>query len=698
MRRLLFIVAIALSTAAHAQLDDSFSVMNNTGSTLGWDVLSAPSGGGGSADAPLVDGNINAIGSGPALISDQLTFAAGAATLIASVDARDISGASWPLRAGTVGTMAEAGSGSSPTTGRDLPFVESTARGVLFGGNGNKFYDAGSSGIGTDDYIFEWVGKVTNTSFTHSIINDNDGTNGFTLEYLSSGNMRIIHGSGVPVNVQFAVPVGSYNHVMCFADRNNNMRCDVNGVLGGQIGINGQTGSVNNANGLQIGGATYIGATGTGGETTAVARVWKCTNCINTTAEQDAIAQQRTYALAGITPSIAVVQLPIFIRATSAYLDLDRDGDGTRRMYLMGNGWPRVVRRNYGGMKVGLLDEPTVTNLVLNSIVLAAAEWTQTQATISSNGIASPESGETTADGVIPSAVSATHSDKTTTKIALGAATATVYAFAKIGNRNFSVVQVFDGAASNFSESFNVNTCAVGSNLAGTLTPFAENVGGGWCMIGFTFTSIATTYDVFLHSATDAANSNFAGDGTTVGTWFWQPNLVALNFPSSPVTTTAATATRNGEDFRVDPLNVITTLGTMEIQFVMPSLVGNVNNPRLITISDGTGTNPGIYFDPNGTNETRCEYYTSAVAQAQIAAATSYADATAHKMRMTWATNDVRCFYDDAQIGATDTSATMSTPATQFYIGRSPGGGQLGFVILRFRVFGSLKVGAGAIP
>lgn len=646
---------------------------------------------------PTFDFNPGLAGSGPSLDSSTLTMNGTTMTLLADYDARDISGATWPARGGVAGTLTEVSAGGSPTAGAPVPFIESSARGVTYGGTNNKYHDGLPTGIGTSDYALEFVARFVDQGGTHEIVDDSDSNLGIAFEYLAGGNARVIHGDGTAVNATFGVATGSWEHVICFAKRTTTLRCYLDATNVTNLDISARTGSITSTNGLEVGGATWIGATASGSETVALVRAWKCSACLNTTGEMDTTAAQRFARIVGTPPT------SLSARATLGYEDIDRDGDGNRRLFLVGNGWPRLVKRKDSGSvyRVGYLDEGAAANLALQSQAFDNASWTATNCNSSANSLAAPD-GTTTADSCSSTAGAGNVEHFFRQPIVLTAATHALSVWYNTGPGRH--VWIRDATIANGVAWFSP-TCTTGTKQAGIATSLAENFGNGWCRASLTLTGTAASHNIDIgYSNFDNITSYDAGAGGSTDIRVWGGQVEASGFATSYIATTTATVARNSDELRPDASVVSTTNGTFEVQFLCPASAV-IGNPRFMTVADATGAAPAVYIDPSGTNEARCEYFSGGVSQATIFNATAnYADNAVHKIRATFTTNDARCFFDDAQIGTTDTSVIVASGATKFAIGSNAngaigsGGGQIGCVITRSRTWSVILVNPVALP
>jgi hypothetical protein len=226
-----------------------------------------------------------------------------------------------------------------------------------------------------------------------------------------------------------------------------------------------------------------------------------------------------------------------FTRASDGYY---QNADGT--LTLFGSGALRRGDR-------GVLIEGSRTNLLLQSQTFDNASWSldDTLAFGSgsvANAIAAPD-GTVTADLIVP-----TTSNVGTHRIRQAQVTATVAHcivwFVKAGG--YSKAGIREGNITGAYATFNLSGAGTvldsGSGGTGSIRALAN----GWYQIVLAFTAGATAR-ADLHVLADGyttgspASYSYAGNGTS-GLYIWQADLQAGAFPSSPIVTVAAAATR----------------------------------------------------------------------------------------------------------------------------------------------------------
>lgn len=311
--------------------------------------------------------------SGTSQLSDELTINGQTIYPSLSYDAADATAAAWPGRVGT--TLALAGIGDDPALSAGSPLLDGSS--VKFAGG--KYYAAADNGVdlGTDD----WVAEVI-------------------YEQVSQGDERWIFSKYHPTNnVEFVATAGSASYMYANGDEaaavipgpesgsglgfKHALICYKYGVEA-VTHLQGHPGATTNIAGvgpLTIAGPWALGGASAAGKTSAVRligfRLWKATSGWLDSASQPTIATQRFHGLTGVSASKAKGSpYPTTAsRTTPAYLD-KIESDGTRKAYLVGPNWPRVVTRKdkHGTTIQGYLSEAQVTNQIDNTDI-GGATW-----------------------------------------------------------------------------------------------------------------------------------------------------------------------------------------------------------------------------------------------------------------------------------------------------------------------------------
>ena len=243
----------------------------------------------------------------------------------------------------------------------------------------------------------------------------------------------------------------------------------------------------------------------------------------------------------------------------------------------------------------GLLIEEARTNLLLRSEEFDNASWSKVQLNTTGtpawvNQTASPD-GLTTADKLIPTAVSAQHYVAQAATVTAAAHTLTAYA--KAAEYGFCVLS-FYGATTTVTDKYAVFNLATGvaTDVAAGVTASAVNAGNGWYRLSITFTMLAAasvTQYIFASNASTYAGATFTGNGTS-GIYVWGAQLEAGSFATSYIPTVASTVTRNADVATMTGTNFSSWYNQSEGTFVTVGDYVSRTNFRIFMTADNTPT------------------------------------------------------------------------------------------------------------
>lgn len=249
----------------------------------------------------------------------------------------------------------------------------------------------------------------------------------------------------------------------------------------------------------------------------------------------------------------------------------------------------------------GLLIEEQRTNLLLYSEQFGNAYWGKTNATISSDAIASPD-GATTADKLVENTATGAHDVR---KLAIAASALTAYTasiFVKAGERNRGQIQFYGNSGGSTVRFDLVAKTATATGAYGgwasasaTITEFPN----GWFRITNTATTntglTAANFITAMENASGA--SSYTGDGTS-GFYVWGAQLEASSFATSYIPTVASTVTRNTDVAAMTGTNFSSwynqSAGTIACNFVLEGLTSS-GTADVWSVNDGTSNN-AIYL------------------------------------------------------------------------------------------------------
>jgi hypothetical protein len=305
---------------------------------------------------------------------------------------------------------------------------------------------------------------------------------------------------------------------------------------------------------------------------------------------------------------------------------------------------------NTDGTYRGLLVEPGATNLLLRSQELDTASWGKTTSSVTGNAGVSPD-GTTTADKLIPSNGS---SGFTNQLVAI--ANATVYTFSVFAKQaEYRYIQLNGDSTSAripASAYFDLQTGVISQTDSGTAR--IENVGNGWYRCSVTATSTSTEARPFFRPSANGT-SPVTGDGTS-GVFLWQAQLETGSVATSPIVTTAGTASRVADVVSLTGASSLIgqTEGTIFAEVDTRVTGGASLDKRILSLSDGT-TGLLIELSKTITDELKARVVNT-TEQASIVTATNRTGV--FKLALAYAVNDIAFYVNGVQIG-TDALATI---------------------------------------
>ena len=220
----------------------------------------------------------------------------------------------------------------------------------------------------------------------------------------------------------------------------------------------------------------------------------------------------------------SLVMIPSGYKTSKVYSVKPTDGSGDLAFTRSNDTATRVASS-------GLI-EKVRTNLVLYSEQFDNAAWTALQATVSANATTSPI-GTTTADKVIPTAVSSFHNVTNSPFLSTGVSySISVYAKAD----GYSSVAVGNGFGTR-QALFNLTTGVVTSVTSDT-TASIVNAGNGWFRCSIAFIASSSTNQLQI-TVDDGSGSTFVGNGTS-GIFLWGAQLETGDIATDYIATTTA--------------------------------------------------------------------------------------------------------------------------------------------------------------
>lgn len=530
----------------------------------------------------VFDLNPSTTGSGPSLLTDAVTMNGQTMTLLASCDARN-AGATWTC---TGLSSAMTRTGTALTSTQTAPFSETGARELV--GNTASYYTSavGDAEVGSSDFVIEFVRRRNTAAGNPALIGRNSGafTNGWEIYSNTNGTIvfQTYFGAYRSATVDTIVPsLGQWSYYLVGYDSSAAQAMYV--VNNGAVATTSLagTGDLTNASG-KVAMLARPDGTIPSPDSLAFVRIWKCTDCLDSTSFQTE-ARRRFARAAGVFPSSTADPTMTFARASTGYID---NYDGSAHVLnLVGQGWPRVASRLDTGAtkRTGYLAEPQSTNIALQSEAIdTALNWTATNTTVGANALASPITTTTAESLESPDALGAVE-HYARQAVTLTAATYAFGAYVKAGTATHAWLR--DATIVNGAAWINLSTCAVATTQAGIIASYGQKMSGGWCRFGVTFTGTAVAHNLDVgYSNADNVTAYDDGTNATIDAYAWGAQAEQQDIPTSYVLTTTASATR-----LVDALQFAapTNGGTLETQLVTDAHVATVSPFSFATTAQG---------------------------------------------------------------------------------------------------------------
>jgi hypothetical protein len=313
---------------------------------------------------------------------------------------------------------------------------------------------------------------------------------------------------------------------------------------------------------------------------------------------------------------------------------------------------------NTDGTYRGLLVEPGATNLALRSQEFDDVYWTKTRTTVTQNASVSPD-GATSADKLIPSTDNNTHFLSSST---IGFTSGTVYTLSVFARADgYDHLRVAFGSSAfpalGRGASFNVSAGTVGQTQAG-VTARIQAVANGFYRCSITATASATASDNLIfgsQNADDATAVTFIGNGTS-GALLWQAQLETGSVATSPIVTTAGTASRVADSVTLASASSLIgqSAGTLYLEYERANFT-TTGNTRLFNVSDGSTANRILFLiSPAGLQNMTIT--TASSEQASIGTGASIFGM--NRTAVAYAVNDIAVYRNGSSVG-TDASATI---------------------------------------
>ena len=343
---------------------------------------------------------------------------------------------------------------------------------------------------------------------------------------------------------------------------------------------------------------------------------------------------------------------------------------------------PRI-EYDANGACLGLLMEAARTNVWLQSQTFDNGSWTKVRASVSADTIAAPD-GTTTADTLVEDGTAAnSHLLRQDYASATSGTTYTISVFAKAKERS-QILILFGADTAAFSgEGVLYTLSGSGTSATSTGSPVAHGIqalSNGWYRCWVAATCASTTNAVLRIQLCASSSSTYSGDGVS-GLYLWGAQLEAGRFPSSYIPTTTGSVARTADVCnRVLGPEFSATVGAVVVQGRASAGQDAASGQVVFDFNDATTNNRIVLLRVSAADTARYNMITAAATQGPVDA--SFANSTAYKAALAWASNDLAMSFKGGAVG-TDALATI--PAiTRLDLGNATTGVQMNGHILRF--------------
>jgi hypothetical protein len=550
-----------------------------------------------------------------------------------------------------------------------------------FGPEASQFYreaTATMGGLGTDDLAFEAVFQAPwTTAGQYDLMGTVVGGSwyGFGLFQVSGSSsfrLLLVDDSGTSKGITATVTPGAWYHLLAFVDRDENStdgaRIYLDGVDAGATQNFSTVGSIGLINKFALGANNGWG--GKWPTRICYCAIWTKSSWFPGGADNPtawaATAKERFVRYSGLYPRIALgTALPTTrSRSSDAWLD-KLESDGSRRLYLVGDDWLRVVSRpgSSGRTLKGYLCERQEENLLLQSVDLSTT-WATTNAAINTDAATGP-TGETDMDSIQGDATDGVHA--VSQAVTLTATVHTLSGFFKKGAVDFVYLQDSTGGAS-YRAFFDLDAGRMGTIGGSVIDSWIEDWGGGIYRCGMSFTGTAASHTLLIGAANADNDTTYAGSGTD-DLYVALPQCSATPLMLSPIRTTTTTATRERDElvYDGDDGNLGGVGGNREGTLYLQSLIADYTMPSgdsdrmLLSLSDGSDGNNTIepYVDQSAAGDLGFKVVEAGSGGADLAVDVPVADGDDHEIRCDWARDS---FHVEVYITQETTPDTSGTP------------------------------------
>ena len=270
---------------------------------------------------------------------------------------------------------------ASPQIQQPTPFTDAT-RALGFSSSAATYVASGNEGeLAGDDFALELVLRAVPGA---ALLAKRASSPGWSLEVTPNGSLALTLEDAQRSLQVVSEPLvtRAWYHCLFWVSRSAGGRADCNGRSGEPSDLSA-LGNLSSAAKLSVGGGTPLSSASS--ELAYFAAFRSTPGGLGAAASWASVSRQRFAALTGVSPRVARGN-PAFepgLRDAPAYLDLQREGDAVRRLFLVGPDWPRIACRNddNGARLCGYLSEPQRTRWLAPE----ASAWAATALSVLEN-------------------------------------------------------------------------------------------------------------------------------------------------------------------------------------------------------------------------------------------------------------------------------------------------------------------------
>ena len=463
---------------------------------------------------------------------------------------------------------------ASPMILQPSPFTDAT-RALGFSTSAATYVASGNEGeLAGDDFALELVLRAVPGA---ALLGKRAAGQGWSLDVTPGGSLTLTLEDAQRSLQVVSEPLvtRAWYHCLFWVSRSAGGRADCNGRVGESSDLSA-LGSLSSDAKLEVGGGTPLSSASS--EVAYFAAFRSALGGLGAASSWASVSQQRFAALTGVSPRVARGNpaLAPGLRNGPAYLDLQRESDAVRRLFLVGPDWPRVACRNddNGSRLCGYLSEPQRTRWLDPS----ASAWAGTALGVLENH-AEFADGEQRMAGLVASSALVSHT--LSWSGSYGGARQALSFFARAEAGQFVGVSAGTLGAAIFDVRAG-SVVSAPSGVRATVEPW----GDGLFRCAYTFAPEAgpLNYEVELLGSANA--QPFAGDDQNA--WLDIAVLqldVGQAYPGSPLA--AASQPRDRLSFSADDGNLPTADGVSERLSVLLPAGPRLTDQALLNLNRG---------------------------------------------------------------------------------------------------------------